>query len=206
MDVEPFVPIAVDDLIPGATVERGHLDGALVGDMEIPDLRLFECMVSDCQGGDVVLTNLRSTGTTVLGTSLASLRMPGAVVYSGRFEGVRVGAMIADGGDLSVLRIVASRIDVLSLREAKVRRLEIRDSRVGLLDLTGARISEAIVVGGSVDELSPSRTRPDGFDVSGTELGRVLDPAALAGVTISAQQAMDLGADLARSLGATVVD
>jgi len=206
VDTAPLEPMDATDLVAGAILEQRHLDGAVLGDIDVDDVALLECMVSDCQGDECRLPHVRVHGTTLLGSSFATLALPGATVLSGRTEGVRIGALLMDGSDMSIYRIVSSRIDVLSLRDAKVRRLEIVDSQIGLLDLAGSRLREVTVTGGSVDELVPSGAQVDGFDVSGTELGRVVEPAALRGTTLSAQQAMQLGPDLARHLGATVVD
>ncbi len=195
-----------EDVVSGAVLENRHLDGGVLGDLEAASVALIECMVSDTQGDECRFPGLRSTGTTVIGSSFATLAVPGATVFSGRLEGVRIGALLMDGSDVSVHRIVASRIDVLSLRDSKVRRLEIVDSQIGLLDLGGSKIREVTVVGGSIDELVPSRGSVEDFDVSRTALGTVADPAALRGLTLSAAQAMTLGTDLARHLGATVVD
>ncbi len=204
MDTQGLERLEPEELTPGAILERRHLDGATLGDLEVAELQLFECMASDCRGGEIRLPGLRSSGTRVLGSSFATLAMPGATLFSDSLEGVRIGALLADGSDVSVYRLLSSRIDVVSLRESRLRRIEIRDCRIGLLDLTGSRVRDVTVTGGSVDELLPSRGDIDGFDVSGTELGRVLDPGALRGATISAPQAEALGPDLARQVGATV--
>ncbi|WP_042213794.1 hypothetical protein [Demequina mangrovi] len=206
MDSAGLEPMNAADMVSGAVLEQRHLDGGMLGDVEAHDVELLECVVSDTQGGEVRLPNLRITGTTVLGSSVATFAAPGARVVAGRLEGVRVGALLMDGSDISVHRIASSRIDVLSLRDAKIRRLEIVDCRIGLLDLGGSRIKEFTVEGGSVGELVPSRAMVEGFDVSATELGRVLEPGALRGTTLSVAQAMTLGPDLAAHLGAIVVD
>ncbi len=206
VDTQALEPMHAEELVSGAVLEQRHLDGGILGDLEAHAVELLECMFSDCQGGECRLPNLRVTGTTMLGSSFATLATPGASVFSGRVEGVRIGALLMDGADVSVHKIVASRIDVLSLRDAKVRRLEIVDSQIGLLDLTGSRLKEVSVVGGSIEELVPSRGDVDGFDVSRTTLGRVVEAAGLRGVTLSVQQAMELGPDLARHLGAHLID
>ncbi|WP_062516727.1 hypothetical protein [Demequina gelatinilytica] len=206
MDSEALEPMLAADLEPGAVLEQRHLDGGVLGDVEAADVELLECVVSDTQAGEIRLPHLRITGTTIIGSSVAMLSAPGATVVAGRLEGVRIGALLMDGADVSVHRIASSRIDVLSLRESKVRRLEIVDCQIGLLDLTGSRIRELTVQGGSIEELVPSRADVEGCDVSGTELGRILEPRAMHGLTLSASQAMTLGPDLAAHLGATVVD
>ncbi len=195
-----------EDLVPGAVLEQRFLDGGVLGDLEAQGVELRECMFSDCQGGECSLPQLRSTGTTMLGSSFATLALRGATVFSGRIEGVRIGALLLDGADVSVHKIVASRIDVLSLRNAKLRRLEIIDSRIGLLDLSGSKIREVTVTGGSIADLVPSRGDVQDFDLSRTELGDVVDPGGLRGTTLSAAQAMYLGPAMAAHLGATVVD
>ncbi|WP_062389382.1 hypothetical protein [Demequina iriomotensis] len=206
MDSTALEPMRAEDLVPGAVLEQRHLDGGVLGDVEAPDVELLECVVSDTQARECRLPNLRITGTTVLGSSVAMFAAPGATVVAGRLEGVRIGALLLDGADVSVHRIVSSRIDVLSLRDAKVRRLEISDCQIGLLDLGGAKIRELTVDGGSIAELLPSRGDVQACDVSRTALGRILEPGGMRGLTLSAAQAMTLGPDLAAHLGATVVD
>ena len=206
MDAESLDPLTRADLAPGAVLERGHLDGARLDDMTAPDVHLLECLVSDCQGGACHLPGLRATGTAIVGSSFATLDAPGATIFSGRIEGVRVGVLNLTVAEVSVFRIVSSRIDVLSLSGAKVSRLEIIDSRIGLLDLRSARLREVTVTGGSVAELVPTLQRERGLDVSRTQLDLVTEPSGLRGMTVSQQQALAWGPQLAAHLGATVVD
>lgn len=204
MDIRALEPVTVEEIRPGAVLERRHLDGALVGDLEVADVELLECLMSDCQGGTVRLPRLRCSGTTIMGTSLAALEMPGATLFSGGFEGVRIGSLSLDGADISVQHVTSSRIDVLSIRDATARRIEIRDSRIGLLDLTGSRVEELAVVGGSVDELIASRLLMRDVDVSATDLATLADPGAMRGLVLSETQALQLGPRLAEHHGASI--
>ncbi len=206
MDATQLDPMVAEDLRDDAVLERRHLDGGLLGDLEARDVSLHECLLSDCTTGTLTLPGLRATGTRLMAASATALELPGCSLFSVRFEGVRIGVLRADGSDISVFRLESSRIDVLSIRDSRIRRVDIHDTRIGLLDLTGTRVREVTIEGGSIDELIPSRGRIDGFDVSRTTLGRVVDPAGLAGATLTRQQALELGPDLAVHLGATLVD
>ena len=197
-------PVTAEDLTPGAVFERRHLDGAIMGDLDVPDVELLECLMSDCEGGTVRVPGLRSSGTTIMGCSFAALEMPGARLFSGGFEGVRIGSLVMDGADISVQRLASSRIDVLSIRDATARRIEITDSRIGMLDLTGSRVEELAVVGGRIDELIGSRVHMRDVDVSATELATLADPGALRGLVLSEAQALQLGPRLAEHHGASI--
>ncbi len=206
MDTAGLDPMGGEDLVDGAILEHRHLDGGLLEDIEAVDVSMHECLISDSTAGTVRLVNLHTTGTTIIGSTATAIELPGATLFSGGLEGVRIGVVRCDGSDISVFRIESSRIDLLSIRESRIRRVDIVDSRIGLLDLTGTRVREVCVSGGSIEELMPSRGRIDGFDLSGTTVDRVLDPAALKGATLTRQQAIDLGPALAEHLGVLLVD
>lgn len=206
MDAAQLDPMTGADLRDGAILEHRHLDGVAMADVVARDVSLHECLISDCTAGTVTLPGLRTTGTRMIGSSATAFEIGGCSIFSGRFEGVRIGVVRADGSDISVFRIESSRIDVLSIRDSRIRRVDIVDTQIGLLDLSGTRVREVAVEGGAIEELIPSRGRIDGFDLSRTSIGSVVDPGALVGATLSAGQAMTLGPELARHLGATIVD
>ena len=105
-----------------------------MADVVARDMSLHECLISDCTAGTVTLPGLRTTGTRMIGSSATAFEIGGCSIFSGRFEGVRIGVVRADGSDISVFRIESSRIDVLSIRDSRIRRVDIVDTQIGLLD------------------------------------------------------------------------
>lgn len=159
-----------------ASVSRLDLTGAVLGDVEISQLRATE----------VVARESRWRGVRVTGGRIGTFDLSVAEVANVELRGLR--------------------IDYLSLRGATVSDLLIADCTIGALDLPLATLSRVRFDDSRADEVANDGARAEHVDLRGLEVLSFTRPDALRGATLSSRQVELLAPALALALGIDVQD
>jgi uncharacterized protein YjbI with pentapeptide repeats len=205
-DLHDLTPATVRDLVGRAVLDGVRLDGADLSGVSVAQVRMLECALVDCTADTAELPGVTAVDVYVGDLNAQTLSFREGDWRDATWADMRVGALLADGGELTDVTIRDSRIDLLSLRGTRIRRLTLSNCRVDTLDVSMATIEDLAVIGGSVGELFSGGARMARVDVSDTALGAVGHPGSLRGLVLSSEQVDDIAPALAAHLGIKVRD
>lgn len=205
-DLRDLAPATLRDLVGRAVLDGVRLDGADLSGVSVAQLRMLECALVDCTADTAELPGVTAVDVYVGGLNAQTLSLKEGDWRDATWADMRVGALLADGGELTDVTIRDSRIDLLSLRGTRIRRLTLSNCRVDTLDVSMAAIEDLAVHGGTVGELLSDGARMTRVDVSDTALGAVGHPGSLRGLVLAREQIDDIAPALAAHLGIDVRD
>lgn len=144
------------------------------------------------------------TDVVVHNARIASFALRGARLARVVISGGRIGTLDLTDADVDAVVIDGTRIDYLTLGRASVTDLDIRSCRIDSLDLPAAKLSRVRFSASQANEFDPREASAKDVDLRGLDFASVSDARALAGMTISAQQAEIAAVQFAAALGVRV--
>lgn len=199
LDVEEFADRSGDDL-----------EGRSVAAVQLPELHWT--------------VRRRIDASQVTGVTCRTWKARALVLSDSRLEGLDVLALTAPDAGWRDSEIASSRIGAMELYDANFRRMHFVGCKLGFVNLRGADLSDVAFTDCVIEELDLMRAAAKRISFSGCRIGRleladshlsdvdlrgaeladIGSPDGLRGVTVSADQLLDLAPILAARLGVRV--
>lgn len=200
-------PLEVDEF---TDPSGDDLEGRSVGALQLPQLRWS--------------VRRRIDASQVTGLSCRTWTARALVLSDSRLEALDVLALTAPDAGWRDSEVVASRLGAMELYDANFRRMHFSGCKLGFVNLRGADLADVAFTDCIIEELDLMRATAKRMSFSGCRIGRleladshlsdvdlrgaelvdIGSPDGLRGVTVSADQLLDLAPILAARLGIRV--
>ncbi|MPQ97786.1 pentapeptide repeat-containing protein [Modestobacter sp. I12A-02628] len=165
---------------------------------------LLECVVQDCDLGEVRFDRARLSSTLLADVRAATLSLGEADLLDVVLERGRFGALVLQGAELTRVLLQDVKVDFVDVRGARLTDVTLRGCDIGALDAGSADLRRVQLVDCRVGSLELSGSRSRSVDLSGAEIGRLDGVDQLRGCTISSEQLQGWAPAIAAQLGITV--
>lgn len=198
--------ISREEFLREARAEGGHLSSMDLGDLELRDATLVECVAEGLVVAGADLTGLSLIDSHLERLSAPELHSPRTVWRETYLGGSRIGAGELYDAEWSGVHITGSKFDLLNLRGARLTDVLVESCQIGELDLSSAQVRRLQFRDCSIGTLVLTGAELADVDLRSAEFHSVTSLAHLRGATVSEMQLHQLAPHLAAQAGIEVTD